>query len=71
MPHSTELDVESGHADQLMVLTTKGVSYCDGVNGAVSVSVVADPQAVKTSANDAANTRGDQVGNVRTFECHC
>jgi hypothetical protein len=44
-----------------MVFTTKDVSYCDGTDEAVSVSVVADPQAVKTSANDAANTRGRNV----------
>jgi hypothetical protein len=44
-----------------MVFTTKDVSYCEGADGVVSVSVVADPQAVKTSANDAANTRGRNV----------
>ena len=44
-----------------MVLTTKDVSYCDGAEGAVSVSVAADPQALRTSANDAAHTRGRNV----------
>ena len=44
-----------------MVFTTKDVSYCDGADGALSVSVATDPQAVKTSANDAAHTRGRNV----------